>query len=62
MTADLNVRLMTYSPEFQFKKTTEDPTVLSYLDVMITIDNGKYSKAVYDKRDNFNFTIVNFPY
>ena len=24
--------------------------------------NGKYSTAVYDKRDNFNFRIVNFPY
>ena len=45
-----------------FKKTTDGPTALSYLDIMITIDNGKYSTTVYDKRDSFNFTIVNFPY
>ena len=24
--------------------------------------NGKYSTAVYDKRDDLNFKIVNFPY
>ena len=29
---------------------------------MITIDNGKYTAAVYDKRDNLNFKIVNFPH
>ena len=51
-----------YPPELQLKKTTECPTALSYLDVMITIDNGKYNTAVYDKRDSFNFKIVNFPH
>ena len=44
------------------KKTSESSTSLSYLDVRITIVNGKYSTAVYDKRDDFNFKIVNFPY
>ena len=51
-----------YPHELQLKKTTECETQLSYLDVLITIENGKYSTAVYDKRDNFNFNIVNFPY
>ena len=46
--------------ELQLKKTTECGTQLSYLDILITIENGKYSTAVYDKRDNFNFNIVNF--
>ena len=49
-----------YPPELQLKKTTDGPTALSYLDIMLTIDNGKYSTTVYDKRDSFNFTIVNF--
>ena len=31
------------------------PTSLSSLDIMITIDSGKYSTAVYDKRDSYNF-------
>ena len=51
-----------YPPELHLKKTTECPTKLSYLDILIDIDNGKYSTAVYDKRDGFSFEIVNFPF
>ena len=40
-------------------KLKKSPTTLSYLDIHITITNGKYSTAVYDKRDDFNFKIVN---
>ena len=38
----------------ELKKTSELPTALSYLDIQITIVNGKYSTAVYDKRDYFS--------
>ena len=41
------------------QNTTECPTSLSYLDIMITIDNGKYSMTVYDKG---TASIVNFPH
>ena len=51
-----------YPPELQLKKTTECSIALSYLDIMIVIDNGKYSTTVYDKRDSFNFNIVCFPH
>ena len=51
-----------YPPELEFKKTTECPTTLSYLDLLITIDNGKYSTSVFDKRHSFRFNIVNFPH
>ena len=51
-----------YPPELELKKTTDCPTTLSYLDIRISIVNGKYFTAVFDKRDNFNFTIVNFPH
>ena len=53
-----------YPPELDIKKTTESPTTVSYLDnILITINNnGKYVTAVYDNRDSFNFSIVNFPY
>ena len=40
-----------YPPELDLKKTTESPTTVSYLDIHITIDKGKYVTAVYDKRD-----------
>ena len=51
-----------YPSELQLKKTTECGTQLSYLDILITIENEKYSTAVYDKRDNLNCNIVHFPY
>ena len=51
-----------YPEELKLKKTSESSIALSYLDIQITIVNGKYSTAVYDKRDSFNFKIVNFPH
>ena len=39
-----------YPQELQLKKTTENSTALSYLNVLITIDNGRYSTVVFDKR------------
>ena len=51
-----------YPSELDLKRTTENSTSLSYLDVLITIDKGKYSTDVYDKRDDFGFNIVNFPH
>ena len=51
-----------YPPDLDLKKTAESPTTVSYLDILITIDNGKYVTAVYDKRDSLKCSIVNFPY
>ena len=51
-----------YPSELVLKRTTESPMELSYLDLLITIDSGKYSTTIYDKRDSFNFNIVNFPH
>ena len=50
-----------YPSDLQLKKTTESTTALSYLDILITIEHGKYSTTLYDKRDSFQFEIVNFP-
>ena len=36
--------------------------MLSFLDILITIENGKHHTTIFDKRDNFGFDIVNFPY
>ena len=47
-----------YRQELQLKKTT---VCLSSV-IFITIDNGRYSTAVFDKRDSFTFNIVNFPH
>ena len=34
----------------------------SYLDCYLYSDNGKLTTRLYDKRDDFNFPIVNFPF
>ena len=44
-----------YPPELQLM---ECPTSLSYFDIM---NNGKYSTAVYNKRDNFNLKFLISP-
>ena len=36
--------------------------MVSYLDISITISNNKFWTSVFDKRDSFNFRIVNFPF
>ena len=46
-----------YPHELQLKKTTECETELSYLDILVTIENGKYSTSLYDKLDSFDFVI-----
>ena len=50
-----------YPTELVLKKTTETPHRLLYLDIMILIINKKIVTSVYDKRDAFNFNIVNYP-
>jgi hypothetical protein len=52
-----------YPSELEIKDTTESSTSASYLDVLLNIDaGGKLTTQLYDKRDDFNLTIVNFPY
>jgi hypothetical protein len=52
-----------YPNELEIKDTTESSTSASYLDVLLELDtNGKITTQLYDKRDGFNFSIVNSPY
>ena len=52
-----------YPNELEIKDTTETSTSASYLDLTLSIDTeGKLCTKLYDKRDDFDFTIVNFPY
>ena len=51
-----------YPRELEIKETTETATSSSYLDYYLYIDNGKLATRLYDKRDDFNFSIVNFPF
>ena len=51
-----------YPRELGLKETTETAASSSYLYCYLYIDNGKPTTRLYDKRDDFNFPIVNFPF
>ena len=51
-----------YPSELTLKKTSETSNCVSYLDISVSICGSRYVTKVYDKRDNFNFEMVNFPY
>ena len=52
-----------YPEELDIKDTTESDRSASYLDILLNIDsNGRLTTTLYDKRDDFNFAIVNFPF
>jgi len=45
------------------KDTTHSPNSASYLDLYLEHDiNGTLTIKLYDKRDDFNFPIVNYPF
>ena len=53
-----------YPSELILKNTTTTPSEISYLDTTLNIGegNGTVRISIYDKREDFNFKIVNFPY
>ena len=52
-----------YTPELEIKDTTESNTSASYLDLLLSIGrDGQLRTSLYDKRDDFNFHITNFPF
>ena len=52
-----------YSIELEIKDTTDTDTSASYLDLHLEIDSeGRLRTKLYDKRCDFNFPIVNFPF
>ena len=50
-----------YSTELQSDKVNSSETEAPFLDLNLSITNGIVSSKIYDKRDDFNFEIVNFP-
>ena len=51
-----------YSPELQLNKANTSDTEAPFLDLHLSISNGFVSSKIYDKRDDFDFDIVNFPF
>ena len=51
-----------YPTELQLNRANSSDTETSFLDLNLCISNGTVSTKIYDKRDDFDFDIVNFPF
>ena len=51
-----------YQPELQLNKANTADTEAPFFDLHLSISNGFVSSKIYDKRDDFDFDIVNFPF
>ena len=51
-----------YPDELQLNKANASDTEAAFLDLNLSIHNDIVSTKIYDKRDDFNFDIVNFPF
>ena len=53
---------MIYPKELKLNKANTSNTSAAFLYLDLSIDNGVISSKIYDIRDDFNFSIVNFPF
>ena len=51
-----------YTTKLQLNKANSSDTEATFLDLNLLITNDIVSSKIYDKRDDFNFEIVNFPF
>ena len=51
-----------YPTELQLNKANSSDTGALFLDLNLCISNGTVSTKIYDKRDDFDFDIVSFPF
>ena len=51
-----------YHTELQLNCANSSDTERPFLDLNLCISNGTVSTKIYDKRDDFDFDIVNFPF
>ena len=51
-----------YASELQLNKANTSDTDATFLDLHLSISNDIVCTKIYDKRDDFDFYIVNFPF
>ena len=51
-----------YPAELQLNKANASDTETAFLDLNLLIHNDTVSAKIFDKRDDFDFDIVNFPF
>ena len=48
--------------ELQLNRANSSDTESPFLDLNLCISNGTVSAKIYDRRDDFDFDVVNFPF
>ena len=56
-----NMASQIYPSELQLNKANVSDTEAAFLDLHLSSSNDIVSTKIYDKRDDFDFEIVNFP-
>ena len=51
-----------YPRELEIKPESNNPLKVAFLDLNVECNNAQVSFSIYDKRDDFTFNIVNFPF
>ena len=51
-----------YPTELQLNKANTSDTEAAFLDLHLSFSNDNISTKIYDKRDDFDFEIVSFPF
>ena len=59
---DVMLHMLHRNAELQLNKANASDTEAAFLDLNLSIHNDMVSTKIYDKRDDFNFDIVNFPF
>ena len=57
-----NIVSQIYPSELQLNKANTSDTEAAFLDIHLSISNDIVCTKIYDKRDDFDFEIVNFPF
>ena len=57
-----NIVSQIYPSELQLNKANTSDTEAAFLDLHLSISNDIFSTKIYDKRDDFDFEIVTFPF
>ena len=57
-----NMLSQIYPSKLQLNKANTSNTEAAFLDLHLSISNDVVSTKIYDKRDDFDFEIVNFPF
>ena len=57
-----NIVSKIYPSNFQLNKANTSDTLAPFLDLHLFISNDIVSTKIYDKRDDFNFESVTFPF